>query len=150
MKHLLLNVSSALLLFSPCLMVQKTRAQELNKRQIHADLKSVAGNKSMVYNECIGAGRANEGLRADWQQQLAMIQRDVHFKYIRFHGLLHDDMRIYSLDKAGKPVYNFQYVDRLYDFLLSINIRPFVEFGFMPPGIGHQNYFLVESQCNQA
>ena len=133
MKHFFLKISSALLVLFLCLIVQMTKAQELSKRRIHADLKSVAGNKSMVYNECIGAGRANEGLQADWQQQLAMIQKDVNFKYIRFHGLLHDDMRIYSLDKAGKPVYNFQYVDRLYDFLLSINIRPFVEFGFMPP-----------------
>lgn len=116
-----------------CFAVLTVSAQ--SKRLIHADLRLPAGNKKSVYHECIGAGRANEGLRADWQQQLAMIQKDVHFKYIRFHGLLHDDMRIYSVDKTGKPVYNFQYVDRLYDFLLSMNIRPFVEFGFMPPDL---------------
>jgi xylan 1,4-beta-xylosidase len=102
-------------------------------RLITADLNAVAGLKSKVYNECIGAGRANEGLRADWQKQLAMIQKDVHFKYIRFHGLLHDDMRIYTEDKkTGAAIYNFQYVDKLYDYLLSIGIKPFVEFGFMP------------------
>jgi xylan 1,4-beta-xylosidase len=102
-------------------------------RLITADAKAIAGAKSTVYNECVGAGRANEGLRADWQQQLAMIQKDVHFKYIRFHGLLHDDMRIYTEDKkTGEPIYNFQYVDKLYDYLLSIGIKPFVEFGFMP------------------
>ncbi|WP_316810944.1 GH39 family glycosyl hydrolase [Pedobacter heparinus] len=133
MKSPVLNLYTLLMGFFLCLSVQTAAAQV--KRQVRADLKSVAGNKSTVFNECIGAGRANEGLRADWQQQLAMIQKDVHFKYIRFHGLLHDDMRIYSLDKAGNPVYNFQYVDRLYDFLLSINIRPFVEFGFMPPDL---------------
>lgn len=108
-----------------------TRAQET--RSIAVDANVISGNKSKVYNECVGAGRANEGLRADWQQQLAMIQKDVHFKYIRFHGLLHDDMRIYSEDKkTGAVVYNYQYVDKLYDFLLSIGIKPFVEFGFMP------------------
>ncbi|RZL69341.1 MAG: glycoside hydrolase, partial [Pedobacter sp.] len=106
---------------------------QVNKRTITADLNSIAGNKSKVYNECIGAGRANEGLRADWQQQLRMIKKDVDFKYIRFHGLLHDDMRVYAEDKkTGEPIYNFQYIDRLYDFLLSINVKPFVEFGFMP------------------
>ena len=109
-----------------------TKAQ-VTKRIITADLKAIAGNKSNVFNECIGAGRANEGLRADWQQQLAMIQKDVHFKYIRFHGLLHDDMRVYAEDKkTGAPIYNWQYIDRLYDYLLSIKIKPFVEFGFMP------------------
>lgn len=115
-----------------CIPFEVTKAQETEGRYIHADMDQVAGKKNMVYSECIGAGRANEGLRADWQQQLAMLQQDVHFRYIRFHGLLHDDMRVYSVDKAGNPVYNFQYVDKLFDFLLSINIRPFVEFGFMP------------------
>lgn len=107
--------------------------QQVQKRTISINANSVAGPKNTVFNECIGAGRANEGLRADWQQQLAMIQKDVNFKYIRFHGLLHDDMRVYNEDKkTGKPIYNWQYIDKLYDFLLSINIRPFVEFGFMP------------------
>ncbi len=107
-----------------------SQAQET--RLISADLHAIAGPKSTVFKECIGAGRANEGLRADWQHQLAMVQKDIQFKYIRFHGLLHDDMRVYTEDKAGNAVYNWQYVDRLYDYLLSINIRPFVEFGFMP------------------
>ncbi|MGE6220406.1 GH39 family glycosyl hydrolase [Nubsella zeaxanthinifaciens] len=108
-------------------------AQQLQKRTISINVNNVKGNKSTVFNECIGAGRANEGLRADWQQQLAMLQKDVNFKYIRFHGLLHDDMRVYTEDKkTGEPIYNWQYIDRLYDFLLSIKIRPFVEFGFMP------------------
>lgn len=101
-------------------------------RAIDVDVNQIAGKRSAVYNECIGAGRANEGLRADWQQQLAMVQKDINFKYIRFHGLLHDDMRVYSLDKDGKSVYNWQYIDELYDYLLSVHIRPIVELGFMP------------------
>lgn len=106
--------------------------RQLPVRTIKVSLDNIAGQKPSMFDECIGAGRANEGLRADWQQQLAKVQKDIGFRYIRFHGLLHDDMKVYSLDKEGKPVYNWQYIDRLYDFLLSINIRPFVEFGFMP------------------
>ena len=30
------------------------------------------------------------------------------------------------------PQFNFQYVDSLYDALLKMHIRPFVELGFMP------------------
>ena len=56
----------------------------------------------------VGAGRANEGLRADWQQQLATVQKEIGFKYIRFHGLLSDDMGVYSEDPNGPPQYNFQ------------------------------------------
>lgn len=107
--------------------------------------------RSMVYQECIGAGRANEGLRADWQQQLALVKKEIGFKYIRFHGLLHDDMHVYTEDDKGAPVYNWQYVDKLYDFLLSIDIRPFVEFGFMPPALasGEKTVFWWKGNITQ-
>jgi xylan 1,4-beta-xylosidase len=80
----------------------------------------------------VGAGRANEGLRADWQQELAEVQQDIGFRYLRMHGLLTDDMGVYSEDASGHPIYNFQYIDALYDALLRLKIRPFVELGFMP------------------
>jgi len=41
-------------------------------------------------------------------------------------------MGVYSEDKAGNPLYNFQYIDALYDALLAMKIRPFVELTFMP------------------
>ena len=86
--------------------------------------------------KCIGNAlvqdRAEEGLRADWQQQIRGIQKILHFKYIRFHGLLNDDMHIYNEDADGNPIYNWQYLDKLYDFFLSVHIKPFVEISFMP------------------
>jgi len=35
------------------------------------DAAAVKGPRLTVFKKCIGAGRANEGLRADWQAQLA-------------------------------------------------------------------------------
>lgn len=104
-------------------------------RTLNADVSKVKGTLNTLYNECIGAGRANEGLRADWQQQLAFVQKECNFKYIRFHGLLTDDMGVYREDKNGNPEYNFQYIDALFDYLLSIHIKPFVELGFMPDAL---------------
>jgi len=101
-------------------------------RTIAADYEKIRGDGSQVFKECIGAGRANEGLRADWQEQLALVQKEIGFKYIRMHGLLHDDMGVYREDRQGNPVYNWQYIDKLYDFLLSVRLKPFVELGFMP------------------
>lgn len=83
----------------------------------------------------VGAGRANEGLRADWQEQLTTLQREIGFHYLRFHGLLHDDMGVYTEDDRGNPVYNFQYVDALYDAMLARHVRPFVELSFMPSAL---------------
>lgn len=105
------------------------------ERVINLDFDSVKGRFSAMFREVVGAGRANEGLRADWQQQLAMVKNDIGFKYIRMHGLLHDDMGVYKEDGKGNPEYNFQYVDVLYDYILSIGMKPFVELGFMPAAL---------------
>ena len=83
------------------------------------------------WSECVGAGRACEGLRAAWQDQLRTVVKDCGFRYLRFHGLFHDDMFVYR-EVDGRVTYNFQYVDELFDKLLEIGIRPFVEFGFCP------------------
>jgi len=102
------------------------------ERIITADVNRVQGPLDTSFKECIGAGRANEGLRADWQDQLRVARRECGFKYIRMHGLLTDDMGVYKEDAHGNPIYNWQYIDRLYDFLLSIDVKPFVELSFMP------------------
>jgi len=83
------------------------------------------------WQKLICAGRAAEGLREAWRDQLRDIQRELKFEYIRFHGIFHDEMMVYD-EKDGNPVFNWQYVDSLFDFLLGINIRPIVELGFMP------------------
>jgi xylan 1,4-beta-xylosidase len=107
-------------------------AQTEPKRTISIDFTQVKGKTNRFYREAVGAGRASEGLRADWQRDLAIVKRECGFKYIRFHGLLHDEMGVYDEDKNGNPIYNFQYVDALYDSILNLGMKPFVEFAFMP------------------
>lgn len=121
------------------LIVAKILPAQVNNRTINIDVKEVKGPLNTFFNECVGAGRANEGLRADWQQQLTYAKQQLGFRYIRMHGLLHDDMGVYFEDKNGNPVYNWQYIDKLYDFLLSIHVRPFVELGFMPTALASGN-----------
>jgi xylan 1,4-beta-xylosidase len=116
-------------------------------RLIRADLTAEAGPTSRMYNFCVGAGRANEGLRADWQRQLRQIRADCGFRYIRFHGLFCDDMGVYREDSKGRSIYNWQYVDELFDFLQSIGMKPFVELGFMPGDLasGPQTIFWYKA-----
>ncbi|HEX8429238.1 GH39 family glycosyl hydrolase [Hymenobacter sp.] len=123
--------------------VQATAPVADTTRVISVDFKKTKGSRNKGYQKVIGAGRAAEGLRADWQEQLLYVKKEVGFEYIRFHGLLHDDMHVYAEDAGGKPIYNWQYVDRLYDYLVKIGVRPFVEFGFMPPALasGTQTVF---------
>jgi xylan 1,4-beta-xylosidase len=124
----------AFLLIIPFFAFAELSAQQKldETRILSVDYRDVKGPHSTMFKECIGAGRANEGLRADWQRQLRMVKAECDFKYIRFHGLLTDDMAVYSENKKGEPSYNFQYIDELFDFLQSIHMKPFVELGFMP------------------
>ena len=64
-------------------------------RVITADLRQVQGPMNTMFKKCVGAGRANEGLRADWQRQLTYAHRECGFEYIRMHGLFCDDMGVY-------------------------------------------------------
>lgn len=81
------------------------------------------------------AGRANEGLRTSWAEQLKFAHENCGFKYLRMHGLFDDDMCVYFEDRNGNPTYSWQYIDDVYDRLLSMGIRPFVELSFFPKGI---------------
>jgi len=81
------------------------------------------------------AGRANEGLRTSWVEQLQLVKKHCGFQYLRMHGLFDDDMFVYFEDRKGNPIYNWQYVDEVYDRMLQIGIRPFVELSFFPKGI---------------
>jgi xylan 1,4-beta-xylosidase len=112
-------------------------------RTLSADYSRTAGPLNRMPEFCVGAGRANEGLRADWQRQLRRVHEECGFRYIRFHGLFCDDMGVYQEDKQGRSIYNWQYLDELFDFLQSIGMKPFVELGFMPGALasGPQTIF---------
>ncbi len=105
------------------------------KRTISVNFNEVKGRNNRFYNEVVGAGRAAEGLRADWQRDLKIVHQECGFKYVRFHALLHDEIGVYREDSDGKAVYNFQYVDALYDQILNIGMKPFVEIAFMPDAL---------------
>jgi Beta-xylosidase len=143
MKSLLLVILTCFAISSAFAQSKPSKKQEPASRVINIDYKMIKGPLNTMYKECVGAGRANEGLRADWQQQLAYVKKECGFKYIRMHGLLTDDMGVYKEDKNGKPQYNYMYVDVLFDYLQSIGMKPFVELGFMPQALasGPQTIF---------
>jgi xylan 1,4-beta-xylosidase len=130
MRHLIKPLVTSCLLFAAATTVICGTTNELPERIVSADLRQTNGSLNTMFKFCVGAGRANEGLRADWQRQLTIGHRECGFQYIRMHGLFDDDMGVYR--DSGKPEYNWQYVDELHDFLLSIGMKPFVELSFMP------------------
>lgn len=96
------------------------------------DVKSKAEPFTHYWSVGVGAGRANEGLRAGWLEHLELVKKHCGFQYVRMHGLFHDDMFAYFQKPDGKVVYNWQYIDELYDRMLALGVKPFIELGFFP------------------
>ncbi|GIZ09766.1 hypothetical protein [Flavobacterium sp. UMI-01] len=90
------------------------------------------------WSKGVGAGRANEGLRAGWLEQLEKVQQDCGFEFVRFHGIFHDDM-FPIFEKDGKYSYNWQYIDELFDRMLDLKVKPFVELAFFPTPLAAKN-----------
>jgi xylan 1,4-beta-xylosidase len=79
-----------------------------------------------------GSGHATLSLRESYRNDLRAVRQVADCKYVRFHGIFDDEVGVYSEDEHGNPVYNFSYVDQIYDGLMQIGVRPFAEIGFMP------------------
>jgi len=85
-----------------------------------------------------GSGRAILSLRSSYRDDLRAVKRATDFNYIRFHAILDDEVGLYDEDAQGHPLYNFSYVDQIYDGLLANGVRPFVELSFMPSKLAAQ------------
>jgi xylan 1,4-beta-xylosidase len=84
------------------------------------------------WEQMFGSGRAVLSLRESYRQDLRQVEQITGFRYVRFHAIFHDEVGLYDEDSQGRPVYNFSYVDQIYDGLLANGVRPFVELSFMP------------------
>jgi xylan 1,4-beta-xylosidase len=100
-------------------------------RVIAVDATKVKGPRDMAWRKCVGSDHARLLMSAGNQAQLAEVHRELGFEYVRFHGLFTDDMDVYK-EVAGKPVYDWTKVDALYDGIVHMGMKPFVELGFMP------------------
>ncbi|MCW6005952.1 xylan 1,4-beta-xylosidase [Micromonospora sp. CPCC 205371] len=99
-----------------------------------------------AWRACVGTGRFELALRKDYQDSLALIQREIGFRHIRGHGLLSDGVgvyRPYEYGGARHVRHAFTYVDQVVDAYLELGIAPFVELGFMPEDLasGDQTVF---------
>lgn len=84
------------------------------------------------WEHMFGSGRAILSLRDSYRRDLRDVKQATGVQYVRFHAIFHDEVGVYDEDAQGNPVFNFSYVDQIYDGLLANGVRPFVELSFMP------------------
>jgi xylan 1,4-beta-xylosidase len=98
------------------------------------------------WEHTVGSDHAPMALRADWQRDLKRAHDELGFQHVRFHGLLSDDMGTVVVDN-NELLYSFFNSDQVFDFLLSIGMKPFVELSFMPGALasGSRTVFGYEA-----
>src|SRR3954470_17939666 len=100
-------------------------------RTIHVDLSGPYTPRDRMADLSIGSDYPGTLIREDSLAQLALVQKELGFRYLRFHAIFHDVLGTYR-EVDGKPVYDWRRIDHLYDRLLGMGIKPFVELGFTP------------------
>eukprot|EP01084_Bolivina_argentea_P044501 81882_1 len=80
------------------------------------------------WNKCAGSGHASLALRADWQHALKECHDKFGLESVRFHGILDDDVGSYN----GVGDYSFVNIDKIFDYMVSIGVHPYVELSYMP------------------
>jgi len=99
---------------------------------VRVDLAAPSTPFPHFWEQMFGSGRANLTMRDAYRRDLDWTREITAFKYVRFHAIFHDENGVYDEDAQGHPIYNFSYVDQIYDGLLAHGVKPFVELGFMP------------------
>lgn len=92
-----------------------------------------------VWKQLFNVGYAKDLMNAQIQKQVKRACQDIGFRYIRFHGILDDDMAVYRELPDGTPVYNYRYIDEVLDFVLVENMHPYIEFGYMPKALAEDS-----------
>ncbi|WP_158821594.1 glycosyl hydrolase family 39 [Granulicella sp. S156] len=133
-------LAAGLILLSSSLFTLQAQEQE----KIAIDAKAVTTPFPHFWEQTFGSGRAILSLRESYRNDLRTVKQATDFQSVRFHGIFNDEVGLYDPDRQTKnpglaaqaandaSVYNFSYVDQIYDGLLANGVKPFVEMSFMP------------------
>jgi len=108
------------------------------------DLMAPGQSCDPYWKQMICADQVGRFCRADIREHLALAVQECGFKTLRQHGIFDDDLFLW-IDE-GKP-FNFQYLFSIFDFYLSLGIRPFVDLSFMPRWLASDGKTVHMSKC---
>jgi xylan 1,4-beta-xylosidase len=115
--------------------------------EFFCNLTDAATPLTHFWEHTVGSDHAPVALRADWQSQLRRCRDELGFRYVRFHGLLSDDVGTLICHQE-KFLCSFFNADQIFDFLLSIGMKPFVELSFMPKALASGDKTVFNYRAN--
>lgn len=104
-------------------------------RRVLLDLAQAKQPLDRFFDHCVGSDFPGTLFRDDSLGQLKTAVDELGFRYLRFHAIFHDVFKTVTRDAAGKLVFDFTNIDKLYDAMLARRIKPFVELGFTPQAL---------------
>jgi xylan 1,4-beta-xylosidase len=126
----------------PCLLIpilSVSAYSQSSTQQVVIDVNAPATPFPHFWEQMFGSGRAILSLRENYRNDLREVRKATDFRYVRFHAIFHDEVGVYNQDYHGQAVFNFSYVDQIYDGLLADGVRPFIELSFMPNAMAARN-----------
>lgn len=129
--------------------IENSNFLEVESSIIDVDSKKSSKTKiNHSWKKIISIGKAIEGLKGDIQFQLKELKRDINPKYVKFNGIFNDEMNTYREDSNGNIIYDYSYIDKLIDFLISIELKPYLNIGFMPNKLASKPQYILDSNVN--
>ncbi len=101
------------------------------RRAITIDAAGPTKPRDRMATFSVGSDYPGVLIRDDSLAQLRLARAELGFRYIRFHDIFHDELGTYR-EVDGRPVYDWSRIDYLYDQLLGMGLKPFIELGFTP------------------
>ena len=126
---------SAMLVLAAAVPAAPGQPATASAEQVTIDAHAAGKPFPHFWEQMFGSGRARLSMRQSYRDDIQRVKKVTEFRYVRFHALLDDENGVYSEDAKGNPIYNWSYVDQIYDGLLDSGIRPFVEISFMPKAL---------------
>ena len=78
-----------------------------------------------------GIGPGGRPIGTEFSEALRLAHDELGVEAVRAHAILGDDLGTYR-EVDGRPVHDFSGIDRVYDHVLGLGLRPIVELSFMP------------------
>src|SRR5688572_17368941 len=96
------------------------------RRVLAIDLASSPQPRDRFAELSVGSDYPGTLIRDETLAQLRLVRQELGFRTVRFHDVFHDSLGTYR-EVGGRPVYDWTKIDYLYDQLLAMGMRPFVE-----------------------
>ena len=97
---------------------------------VHRPWRPMIGSEHLSQLESTQRSGGRE-IGPEFETALRLAREELRVEMVRAHAILNDDLGTYR-EADGEPLLDFSGIDRIYDRVLDIGLRPVVELSFMP------------------